>query len=428
MTSTHAPTQVNGDRLWNTIMESAKFGATQNGGLCRLALSDADREVRDWFRAQCQAAHCAVSVDAMGNIFARRHGRIAELAPIGIGSHLDTQPTGGRFDGILGVLAGLEVVRTLHDHGYVTHAPIEVIDWTNEEGSRFAPAMLSSGVFAGVFDTAYAYAREDRAGQRFGAELARIGYQGAIPCGSHRLAAHFELHIEQGPVLEDERRTIGVVTGIQGMRWYEVTIRGSESHAGSTPMRLRRDALLGASRLVTAVNEVALGFQPDAVGTVGLLENRPNSRNTIPGSVFMTIDLRHPSDAKLAQMETAVNAAAERVAKDLGLVISVQGVWNSPAVVFDANCVDSVRRAAAAAGYPSRDMVSGAGHDSGYINRVAPTSMVFVPCKTGISHNEAEDASPSDIVAGANVLLRAVIDTDERLGRIEASSRSGDLT
>jgi N-carbamoyl-L-amino-acid hydrolase len=428
MTSTHTPTQVNGERLWATIMESAKFGATPNGGLCRLALSDADREVRNWFRAQCQAAGCTVSVDTMGNIFARRHGRISELAPIGIGSHLDTQPTGGRFDGILGVLAGLEVVNTLHDHGYVTHAPIEVIDWTNEEGSRFAPAMLSSGVFAGVFDAEYAYARQDRGGQRFGAELARIGYLGTMACGSHRLGAHFELHIEQGPVLEDERKTIGVVTGIQGMRWYEVTIRGSESHAGSTPMRLRRDALLGASRLVTAVNEVALSFQPDAVGTVGLLENRPNSRNTIPGSVFMTIDLRHPSDAKLAEMENAVNAAAERLANDLRLAISVEGVWNSPAVAFNPSCVDAVRRAAATAGYPSRDMVSGAGHDSGYINRVAPTSMVFVPCKTGLSHNEAEDASPSDIVAGANVLLRAVIDIDERLGRSEASSKPGKLT
>ena len=415
MTQSANPPQIDADRLWASIMETAAIGATPRGGLCRLSLSDADREVRDWFRTRCQAADCTVRVDSMGNIFARRAGRDPALPPIAVGSHLDTQPTGGRFDGILGVLAGLEVVRTLNDHRVQTHAALEVIDWTNEEGSRFAPAMLCSGVFAGVFTSDYANSREDRAGVRFDAELARIGYRGEVPCGSHRLGAHFELHIEQGPVLENEAKTIGVVTGIQGINWYEVTIRGNEAHAGTTPMRLRRDALLGASRLVEAVNRVALAHAPDAVGTVGLIESRPNSRNTVPGSVFMTVDLRNPDNAVVEQMEIEVRAQAERIASESGLVLDMRCVWNSPAVRYDAGCIDAVRRAAAAAGYPHRDIVSGAGHDSGYISRVAPTSMVFIPCATGLSHNEEESATLADVAAGANVLLRAVLDTDRRL-------------
>jgi N-carbamoyl-L-amino-acid hydrolase len=407
--------EVNADRLWASIMETAAIGATPRGGLCRLTLSDEDRRVRDWFRTQCEAAGCQVTVDTMGNIFARRAGADPSLAPVAMGSHLDTQPTGGRFDGILGVLAGLEVVRTLNDLNVRTHAPLEVIDWTNEEGSRFAPAMLCSGVFAGVFTGDYANAREDRAGLKFDAELARIGYRGSETCGSHRLAAHFELHIEQGPVLEDEGRTIGVVTGIQGMKWYEVTIRGQEAHAGTTPMRLRHDALLGASRLVEAVNRVALAHAPDAVGTVGLLESRPNSRNTVPGSIFMTLDLRNPDNAVVEEMEAEVRSHADRIAAEAGLTLDMRCVWNSPAAHFDPRCIDAVRRAAAACGYPHRDMVSGAGHDSGYIARIAPTAMVFIPCATGLSHNEEESASLADVAAGANVLLRAVLETDHRL-------------
>jgi N-carbamoyl-L-amino-acid hydrolase len=414
--------KVNADRLWASILETAAIGATPRGGLCRLTLSDEDRRVRDWFRTHSEAAGCTVTVDSMGNIFARRDGRDPSLAPVAMGSHLDTQPTGGRFDGILGVLAGLEVVRTLNDLSVRTHAPLEVIDWTNEEGSRFAPAMLCSGVFAGVFTGDYANSREDRSGLKFDAELARIGYRGSEACGSHRLAAHFELHIEQGPVLEDERKTIGVVTGIQGMKWYEVTIRGQEAHAGTTPMRLRHDALLGASRLVDAVNRVALAHAPDGVGTVGLLESRPNSRNTVPGSIFMTLDLRNPDNAVVERMEAEVRAHAERIAAEAGLTLDLRCVWNSPATHFDPGCIDAVRRAAAACGYPHRDMVSGAGHDSGYIARIAPTAMVFVPCATGLSHNEEESASLEDVTAGANVLLRAVLETDARL----ASGRTHD--
>ncbi len=413
---------IDGERMWATIMETAQIGGTPKGGIRRLTLTDLDRQVRDWFRAACEAAGCTVVIDEMGNIFARREGRDPALPPIAIGSHLDTQPTGGKYDGIIGVLAGLEVLRTLNDQGYETNAPIEVIDWTNEEGSRFAPAMLSSGVFAGVFDTDYAYAREDRDGLRLGDELTRIGYKGDVKCGSHALGAHFELHIEQGPILEAEAKTIGVVTGVQGMRWYEVNVTGTESHAGSTPMKMRRDALLGASRMVAAVNDVGWAHAPDAVATVGLLESRPNSRNVVPGSVFFTIDLRHPSDDVVAAMEAETQTALHRIAAEAGLEIAFERVWDSPAVRFDPDCIAAVRRAAALAGYPSRDIVSGAGHDSAYIARVAPTTMVFVPCEKGLSHNEAEHAEQADVVAGANVLLRAVLETDQRLA--ERASRA----
>jgi N-carbamoyl-L-amino-acid hydrolase len=415
MSATSGNISVDGDRMWASIMETAQIGATPKGGICRLTLTDLDRQVRDWFRAACEAAGCTVSVDDMGNIFARRAGRDPSLPPIAIGSHLDTQPTGGKYDGIIGVLAGLEVLRTLNDRGYETNAPIEVIDWTNEEGSRFAPAMLSSGVFAGAFGTDYAYAREDRDGRRFGDELIRIGYMGAEPCGSHALGAHFELHIEQGPILEAEQKTIGVVTGVQGMRWYEVTVTGTESHAGSTPMKSRRDALLAASRMIAAVNAVAWAHPPDAVATVGLIESRPNSRNVVPGSVFFTIDLRHPSDGVVAEMEAETSEIVQAIAAESGLDAAIERVWDSPAVDFDPGCIDAVRRAASAAGYASRDIVSGAGHDSAYISRIAPTTMVFVPCEKGLSHNEAEHAEKSDVVAGANVLLRAVLDIDQRL-------------
>ncbi len=415
MTAAAGNIAIDGERMWATIMETAAIGGTPKGGIRRLTLTNLDRQVRDWFRTACESAGCIVTIDDMGNIFARRPGRDPSLPPIAIGSHLDTQPTGGKYDGIIGVLAGLEVLRTLNDQGYETNAPIEVIDWTNEEGSRFAPAMLSSGVFAGVFDTDYAYAREDREGNRLGDELIRIGYKGDAKCGLHKLGAHFELHIEQGPILEAEAKTIGVVTGVQGKRWYEVTVTGNESHAGSTPMKLRRDALLGASRMVAAVSEVGWAHAPDAVATVGLIESLPNSRNVVPGSVFFTIDLRHPDDAVVAAMETETRDILHRIATDAELEIAFACVWDSPAVRFDPDCIAAVRRAAESAGYPSRDIVSGAGHDSAYIARVAPTTMVFVPCEKGLSHNEAEHAEKSDVVAGANVLLRAVLETDQRL-------------
>jgi N-carbamoyl-L-amino-acid hydrolase len=407
--------RIDATRLWDSIMETGQIGATPKGGVKRLTLTDLDRQVRDWFVAACESAGCTVTVDELGNIFARRPGRDNSLPPIAIGSHLDTQPTGGKFDGIIGVLSGLEVLRTLNDAGYETNAPIEVIDWTNEEGSRFAPAMLASGVFAGAFDKQYAYDRTDREGLRFGDELERIGYKGGAPVGDHRLAAFFELHIEQGPILEAEEKTIGIVTGVQGMRWYEVTVTGRDSHAGSTPMKLRADALLAASRMIGAVNAVGLAHAPDAVSTVGLIEARPNSRNVINGEVFFTIDIRHPNDDVVAAMDGEVRAAIGDIVAGTDIAAAVDEVWHSPAVHFDPACVDAVRQAAAAQGFPAREITSGAGHDAAYIARVAPATMIFVPCEKGISHNELEKTEPEQVAAGANVLLHAVLATDARL-------------
>jgi N-carbamoyl-L-amino-acid hydrolase len=394
-------------------METASIGATSKGGLCRLTLTDLDAQVRAWFVAQCEAVGCTVTLDDMGNIFARRAGRDPALPPIAIGSHLDTQPTGGKFDGVIGVLAGLEVLRVLEESDTRTEAAIEVIDWTNEEGSRFAPAMLSSGVFAGAFTRQWAYDRTDRSGVRFEAALDAIGYRGEQACGAHPLSAHFELHIEQGPILETEDAVIGIVTGVQGMRWYEVTLDGREGHAGATPMRLRQDALLGASRMVVAIAAIAARHAPDAVGTVGLIESRPNSRNVVPGQVFFTVDLRHPEDSVLETMEREMHEAFDAARGDLSL--SVERVWNNQAVSFDPACIDAVRVAAGRLGLASREIVSGAGHDSAYVARVAPTGMIFVPCAGGLSHNEAESAERDHVAAGASVLLSAVLEMDRRL-------------
>jgi N-carbamoyl-L-amino-acid hydrolase len=407
--------RIDAQRLWDTLMETAAIGGTPKGGICRLTLTDLDRQVRDWFKATAEAAGCTVAVDDMGNMFARRPGKDNSIPPIAMGSHLDTQPTGGKFDGILGVLAGLEVLRTLNDSGYETHAPIEVVNWTNEEGSRFAPAMLCSGVFAGAFTREFADGRTDREGKRFGDELDRIGYRGTERCGDRKFSAMFELHIEQGPILEDEGKEVGVVTGVQGMRWFEVALTGFESHAGSTPMHLRRDALVAASRMILAVDEVGRAHKPQAVSTVGLIESKPNSRNIIPGEVFFTIDLRHPSDETLARMEQEVRARCERIARDSDVEMKFEQIWDSPAVRFDAGCVKAVREAAEAQGFKHRDIVSGPGHDAAYIARVAPTAMIFTPCWKGISHNETEKIEFNDAAAGANVLLQAVLSYDRSI-------------
>lgn len=407
--------KINPQRLWDALMETAQFGATPKGGIKRLTLSDEDKKVRDWFKAQCEALGCTVTVDEVGNMFARRPGRDPSRDPICMGSHLDTQPTGGKFDGVLGVLGGLEVLRTLNELGYETTAPIELVNWTNEEGSRFAPAMLASGVFAGVFTPGFANDREDRDGKRFGEELERIGYRGTEKAGGHRLGAMFELHIEQGPILEDQQQMIGIVTGVQGMRWYEVTVTGQDAHTGATPMYLRKNALLGAARMIDEIDRIAHAHAPAAVGTVGLIENRPNSRNVIPGEVFFTVDFRHPDEAELDRMEAEFRAALPRVLEPLKLAFEEKRIWNSPAVAFDPALIDCVRHGAAKAGYEAREMVSGAGHDAAYIARVAPTTMIFVPCAGGISHNEAESTSFDECAAGAQVLLEAVVEYDRRL-------------
>ena len=401
---------VDGSRLWSSLMEMAKIGATPKGGNARLAATDLDRQGRDLFVSWARDAGCSISVDRIGNIFARRPGRNSSLPPIATGSHLDTQPTGGRFDGVYGVLAGLEVVRTLNDHRIETEAPIEIAVWTNEEGSRFSPAMMGSGVFAGVWPVEEIEAKEDVAGRRLGDELRRIGYAGIDDPTARRLGAYFEAHIEQGPILEAEGKTIGIVTGAQGQRWYEVTVVGEEAHAGPTPMVRRKDALVGASRMILAVNRIGLAHSPNACATVGFIQSSPNSRNTIPGRVFFTIDFRHPDDGKLSVMDAELKRACREVASDIGLTVEVKDFWYFPPTPFDTACIDAVRKGAERLGYASREIISGAGHDAVYIARVAPTGMIFVPCEGGISHNEAENARPEDLAAGCNVLLSAMLD------------------
>ena len=403
--------KVNGERLWASLMELARIGATEKGGVCRLAASDLDGAARRLFISWCEAAGCTVSIDRIGNIFARRPGRNPDLPPIVSGSHLDTQPTGGRFDGAYGVMAALEVVRSLNDLGYETEAPIEIVAWTNEEGSRFSPAMVGSGVFAGVFDLEYGLARPDNAtGVSLGAELARIGFAGSEPVGGRPVGAYFEAHIEQGPILEAAGLPIGVVTGAQGQRWYEITVTGQEAHAGPTPMPRRRDALVGAARMIDAVNRIGHAHAPYACATVGSLSLSPNSRNTIPGRVFFTVDFRHPDDAVLTAMDGELRAACREAAATQNLEVEVAEFWYFPPTPFDPRLVAAVREAAAAQGYGHQDIVSGAGHDAVYVARVAPTAMVFVPCVGGISHNEIEDAKPEDLTAGCNVLFNAILE------------------
>ena len=413
---------IDAERLWSEIMATAAIGATPKGGIRRLTLTDLDRQVRDWFKARAEALGCRVTVDDMGAMFARRDGT-ADVPPIAIGSHLDTQPTGGKFDGVLGVLGALEALRTLHEAGYETYAPIEVVNWTNEEGSRFAPAMVASGVFAKVFERDWAAARTDRDGVTFGAALEAIGYRGLERCGEHPLSAFFELHIEQGPILEAEGRDIGVVTGVQAMRWYEVTLTGQDAHTGATPMHLRKNALLGAARVIERVEAIAGAHAPSGVGTVGLIENRPNSRNVVPGEVFFCVDLRHPDGNALDRMEVELQTSLGEICRPLGLDVAMQKIWHQPEVRFDPDCVASVRTAAALSGYSARDMVSGAGHDAAYVSRVAPAAMIFVPCRSGISHNEAEFTAKEQCAAGAQVLLQAVLDFDRKLAERNHAGR-----
>ena len=402
--------RVNSQRLWDSLMELAQIGATPKGGVCRLTLTDLDRQGRDLVLRWAREAGMEVTIDKIGNGFMRRPGRNNALPPIVTGSHIDTQPTGGKFDGNYGVLAGLEVVRTLNDHGIQTEAPIEVAFWTNEEGSRFVPVMMGSGVFAKAFTLEHAYAAKDVDGKTVREELARIGYVGEQEPGNHPIGAYFEAHIEQGPVLEDAGVTIGVVQGVLGIRWFDCTVTGMEAHAGPTPMALRRDALQAATRIMQEVVAVALRHQPHGRGTVGMVQVHPNSRNVIPGRVKFSIDLRNATDALVDQMADAVKAHADAVAKECGVDVKIELVSSYPAQPFHAECKDAVQRAAQALGYSHMPAVSGAGHDAVYMARLAPSGMIFIPCKDGISHNEIEDAKPEHIAAGANVLLHAMLE------------------
>ncbi len=401
---------IDGNRLWNSIMDLAKIGATEKGGNCRLALTDLDKEARDLFIHWCKKANCKISIDKMGNIFARRPGKNPEAAAVMTGSHLDTQPTGGRFDGVYGVLAGLEIIRTLNDLGTQTERPIDVVVWTNEEGSRFAPAMISSAVFSGSIKLEDALAQTDQEGLSIGSELERIGYAGKDEVGSRKIHSYFEAHIEQGPILEAENKTIGIVTGAQGQRWYEINLTGVESHAGPTPMDRRKDALLGAARLIELVNRIGLENSPHACTTVGMINSYPNSRNVIPGQVFLTVDFRHPDDAILAQMNTELRNHLEEIAAKTGLKYEINQILYLPPIVFNENCISAVRQSSKSQGYTSREIISGAGHDACNIASVANSSMIFIPCIDGISHNEVEDAKPEWVAAGGQVLLGAILE------------------
>ena len=412
--------RINADRLWGSLMELARIGATPKGGVRRLTLTEEDRLARDLFARWAREAGCAVEVDGIGNIFARRAGSDPSAAPVAMGSHLDSQPSGGKFDGAYGVIAGLEVVRTLNDAGLRTRAPLEVVSWTNEEGSRFTPVMMGSGVFAGVFTLAHARAQKDVDGRSVGEALDAIGYAGGAR--PHRLAAYFEAHIEQGPVLENERCTIGVVRGALGQRWYDVTVTGQDAHAGPTPMALRRDALLAASRLVQEVNRIAREFPDEARGTVGYLQVRPNSRNVIPGEVRTTVDFRNAKAGTLDAMCAALADAARRIEAECRVQIELREATYFRPCEFDAGMVALVRQGASALGYRHRDIVSGAGHDAVHVARTTPTAMIFIPCEGGISHNEIESATPADLAAGCNVLLQAALDKAGVAGAARAAA------
>jgi N-carbamoyl-L-amino-acid hydrolase len=403
--------KIDRNRLWDTLMEMAKIGPGIAGGNNRQTLTDDDKKGRDLFAQWCKAEGLSMSIDSCGNMFACRAGQDDSLPPVMMGSHLDTQPTGGKYDGVLGVLAGLEVVRTLNEMGIKTKHPIEVVNWTNEEGARFAPPMVASGVFAGAMSQVEAYALTDTEGKTFGEELERIGYKGDAPVGNRDIKAMFELHIEQGPILENEGLDVGVVAQGQGLRWVEFTLTGYECHTGTTPMPVRRNALIGAARAVELVNKVAFDFAPNAVATVGFMQVSPNSRNIVPGQVTLCVDMRNPSLDDLKDMETAIVEGIEEIAEEIGLDCVSEEVGGYDPVAFDTDCVDAVRRAAERLGYSHRDMVSGAGHDACHIAKVAPTAMIFCPCVGGISHNEAEEITPEWAAAGADVLFHAVVET-----------------
>jgi len=405
---------INQDRLWDSLMEMAKFGATKKGGCARLALTDLDKQARHLFIEWCEAAGCTVTVDQVGNIYALRPGKNMNLPPVGTGSHLDTQPTGGKFDGVFGVLSGVEVLRTLQENNVVTEAPIEISVWTNEEGSRFAPAMMGSGVVAGRLDLETVLATKDIDGITVGEELERIGFAGDVSATQRAYTAFFETHIEQGPYLENEDKIIGIVTGGQGQRWYDVVLTGQESHAGTTPMHLRKDALLAATKLVQKVEAIANAHKPGC-GTVGFLQVIPNSRNTIPGQIKMGVDLRHPNDDTLLDMDTELKAYLDVLGKDTGVEIELDPYWYYAPVEFNKECIAAVTEGADIHGYNHMDIIAGAGHDACYVADYAPTSMIFTPCLNGISHNEIESTTIEECNAGCNVLLHAMVKMAVRL-------------
>jgi beta-ureidopropionase / N-carbamoyl-L-amino-acid hydrolase len=405
---------IDGKRLWDTLMGFAEIGATPKGGVRRLTLTDVDKRGRDRFRAECEALGLTVRVDAIGNMFARRQGRDPNRAPVLFGSHLDSQPSGGKFDGALGVLAGLEVMRSLNDLGIVTEAPLELINWTDEEGSRFGHSLMGSGVWSGVFGLDKAYALTDTEGVSVATALDGIGYRGPEPATPFKADAYFELHIEQGPILERENKQIGIVTGAQGQVWYDAVVTGQDSHAGTTPPSARKDALVCAARIIDLVDRMMRKYGEDGRGTVGQLLVSPNSRNVIPGEVRFSVEFRHPDDAEVEVLDRAFPPAAQAIAEATGVKLELTTLFKIPAQPFDPSCIDLVRLGAEKSGYGTRNIVSGAGHDAVYVARHVPTAMIFTPCKDGLSHNEAESIQPEEAEAGCQVLFEAVVERANR--------------
>jgi N-carbamoyl-L-amino-acid hydrolase len=401
--------RIDGKRLWDTLMGYAEIGATAKGGVRRLTLTDVDKRGRDKFRTECEALGLTVRVDAIGNMFARRPGRDPSRAPVLFGSHLDSQPSGGKFDGALGVLAGLEVMRSLNDLDVVTEAPLELINWTDEEGSRFGHSLMGSGVWAGVFGLEKAYGLTDTEGVSVATALDGIGYRGPEPASPFKADAYFELHIEQGPILEREARQIGIVTGAQAQVWYDAVTIGQDSHAGTTPPSTRKDALVCAARIIDLVDRMMRARGEDGRGTVGQLLVSPNSRNVVPGEVRFSVEFRHPSDAEVDVLDAEFPPAAQAIADACGVRLELMRLFKIPAQPFDASCVDLVRQGAARLGYSTREIVSGAAHDAVYVARHVPTAMIFTPCKDGLSHNEAESIEPEEAEAGCQVLFEAVV-------------------
>ncbi|MBN8906211.1 MAG: Zn-dependent hydrolase [Rhodospirillales bacterium] len=401
--------RIDGKRLWDSLMSFAEIGATPKGGVRRLTLTDVDKRGRDKFRAECEALGLTVRVDAIGNMFARREGRDPNRLPVLFGSHLDSQPSGGKFDGALGVIAGLEVMRSLHDLGIVTEAPLELINWTDEEGSRFGHSLMGSGVWSGIYELEKAYALTDVEGVNVGTALDGIGYRGALPAKPFPADAYFELHIEQGPILEKETKQIGIVTGAQAQVWYDAVTIGQDSHAGTTPPSTRKDALVAAARIIDLVDRLMRARGEDGRGTVGQLLVSPNSRNVVPGEVRFSVEFRHPNAAEVDTLDAAFTAEAPKLAEACGVKLELTTLFKIPAQPFDPSCVDLVRQGAAKLGYSAREIVSGAGHDAVYVAQHVPTAMIFTPCKDGLSHNEAESIEPSEAEAGCQVLFEAVL-------------------
>ncbi len=406
-------TRINGERLWSSIMEMAKIGPGVAGGNNRQTLTDEDKEGRHLFQLWCDSENLLMGVDQMGTMFATRPGTDPNALPVYIGSHLDTQPTGGKYDGVLGVLSGLEIVRTLNDMGLKTKHPIVITNWTNEEGARFVPSMLASGVFAGIYTTDYAHSRIDQDGVSLGSELQRIGWMGDETVGSRNMHAYLEYHIEQGPILEKLEKSVGVVTHAQGLCWLEITLIGKETHTGTTPMNMRSNAGLAMARIFEMVDACVMNNQPGAVGSIGQVNFYPNSRNVLPGKVVFTVDVRAINKEKQESMVHYIRQEIERIAISMNVGVSIESVGHYDPIAFDPKLVSCVRNAAEMLGYSHMDITSGAGHDACWIARVAPSVMVMCPCVGGLSHNEAEEISQEWAIAGANVLFHAAIETAE---------------